>query len=116
MSGRCSKGVRERPNHLHQVEAGVRLCLNQYHRGYVHRVYVRRDDHDRVGAHGHDRDRPGGHCRVDVRDHLLNLNPSDAVYVSMDPICNAILWHHRSICHCMALPFPKRKRIVNNKG
>ena len=89
VSGRCSKGVRERPNHLHQVEAGVNLGLDHYF-GY-HRVYVHRDDHDRVGAHGHGHARRGGHCRVDVRDHLLNLNPSDAMCVSMDPTCNAIL-------------------------
>ena len=103
MSGRCSKGVHGRPNHLHQVEAGVSLG---HYFGY-HRVYVRRDDHgredargcdyvhqgdhDRVGAHGHGHARRGGHCRVDVRDHLQNPNPSDAMCVSMDPTCNAIL-------------------------
>ena len=90
VSGRC-KGVRGKPNHLHQVEVGVHLSLD--HDPRYHRVYVRQGDHDRVGAHGRGHDRRDGHCHVDVRDHplYLNLNPNDVVNVSMDPICNVVL-------------------------
>ena len=89
VSDRC-KGVHERTNHLHQVEVGVRLDLDYDHR--YHCVYVRRGDHDRVDAHGHGHDRRGGRCHVDARDHhlYLNLNPNDAVNVSMDPTRNAV--------------------------